>query len=371
MWFYYLVAYFFIYSFLGWCLEVTYQGVAKGQLINRGFLNGPVCPIYGFGMVGVLTLLSPVIDNKWLLFFGGIIIATVIELFGGWILDKLFHMRWWDYSEEPFNLKGYICLKFCILWGIAVVFAVRYFHAIVYKLVAHVPFYLGVFILIVCAIAMICDLIVTYKTVIGITRDIKEIERVAKVLHEISDNLTQKVGKTAIEAAEKSDELKESVTEMGDELKESVTEISDGLKESVTEISDGLKESVTGISDGLKENVAEFGDDFKEGFSEIRGSMKEELLEFSRSVYKKSDAFKIEFIEFGKNISKKSDDFKNGMSDVRTEFAKALNRKYDALTKRVMVNSKRMSRAFPKWHISGQTKRIEDYIKNMRFTFKK
>ncbi|MCR5837291.1 MAG: hypothetical protein K6G88_12375 [Lachnospiraceae bacterium] len=349
MWFYYLVAYFFIYSFLGWCLEVTYQGVAKGQLINRGFLNGPVCPIYGFGMVGVLTLLSPVIDNKWLLFFGGIIIATVIELFGGWALDKLFHMRWWDYSEEPFNLNGYICLKFCILWGIAVVFAVRYFHAIVYKLVAHVPFYLGVFILIVCAIAMICDLIVTYKTVIGITRDIKEIERVAKVLHEISDNLTQKVGKTAIEAAEKSDELKESVAEM----------------------SDGFKESVAGISDEFKENVMDFSDDLREGFSGIKGNMKEELLEFSRSVYRKSDAFKVEFIEFGKNISKRSDEFKNEMSDVRTEFTKALNSKYESLTKRVMANSKRMSRAFPKWHISGQTKRIEDYIKNMRFTFKK
>ncbi|MBE5958136.1 MAG: hypothetical protein E7254_04650 [Lachnospiraceae bacterium] len=276
MWFYYLVAYFFIYAFLGWCLEVAYQAVTKGKLINRGFLNGPVCPIYGFGMVSVLIILSPVLDKKWLLFGGGIVIATVIELFGGWALDKMFHMRWWDYSEEPFNLNGYICLKFCILWGITVVFSVKYFHAFISKMVHYVPFYVGVVVLVLCSIAMICDLIVTYKTVIGIKRDLKEIQKVAKTLRDISDNLTEKVGKTALEAAERSDEFK---------------------------------------------------DEFKDEFSDM------------------SDNVKTQMADFGK--------------------------KYEELVQRLSIKSKRMLKAYPKWHISGQTKRIEEYFKNIYFTVKK
>ena len=109
---------FFIYSFLGWCVEVAFVAVTTGKVVDRGFLNGPVCPIYGCGMVGVLIILLPVKNNVWLLFLGGMIICSTVELFGGWILDKIFHMRWWDYSEKPFNIGGYICLPFSIMWGI-------------------------------------------------------------------------------------------------------------------------------------------------------------------------------------------------------------------------------------------------------------
>ncbi len=119
---------FFIYSFLGWCVEVAFVAVTTGKVVNRGFLNGPVCPIYGCGMVGVLIILLPVKNNVWLLFLGGMIICSAVELFGGWILDKIFHMRWWDYSEKPFNIGGYICLPFSIMWGFAVVFAVKFVH---------------------------------------------------------------------------------------------------------------------------------------------------------------------------------------------------------------------------------------------------
>ena len=135
--FYEICLYFMIYSFFGWILEVLYHAITKGKIINRGFLNGPVCPIYGFGAVGVL-MLSNGIDalstqvsdvtgslNNLSLFFGGMIIATLIELFGGWLLDTMFHTRWWNYSERRFNLHGYICPEFSVLWGLAIMFCVR------------------------------------------------------------------------------------------------------------------------------------------------------------------------------------------------------------------------------------------------------
>ena len=114
---YHVLAFFLIYSCTGWCLEVIFAAATTGQLVNRGFLNGPVCPIYGFGMVIVLFTLTPLQDSVLLLYIGGVILPSALELVGGWALYKLYHTRWWDYSDFPFNIGGYICLEFSLLWA--------------------------------------------------------------------------------------------------------------------------------------------------------------------------------------------------------------------------------------------------------------
>lgn len=134
MTFYDLLWYFTIYSFLGWCSEVIFATVTTGKFVNRGFLNGPVCPIYGFGMSLVLLVLLPFSDNIPLLFIGGALLTSAIELVGGWALKKFFHTTWWDYSNQPFNLGGYICLKFSILWGLCVVVVIRIVHTAIASL---------------------------------------------------------------------------------------------------------------------------------------------------------------------------------------------------------------------------------------------
>ena len=93
---YHILAYFLIYSCMGWCLEVIYAAATTGQLVNRGFLNGPVCPIYGFGMIIVLFVLTPLQHSILLLYIGGVILPSALELVGGWALYKLYHTRWWD-----------------------------------------------------------------------------------------------------------------------------------------------------------------------------------------------------------------------------------------------------------------------------------
>ena len=122
---YHILAYFLIYSCIGWCLEVIYAAATTGQLVNRGFLNGPVCPIYGFGMIIVLFALTPLQHSILLLYIGGVILPSALELVGGWALYKLYHTRWWDYSDFPFNIGGYICLEFCLLWGVGTLVVMR------------------------------------------------------------------------------------------------------------------------------------------------------------------------------------------------------------------------------------------------------
>ena len=108
---------FLIYAFLGWCTEVAFAAVTRGKFVNRGMANGPICPIYGFGVLAVLFCLQPFRGNFFLLFLGSVVVTSLLELVTGWALEKFFHDKWWDYSNEPFNIKGYICLRFSILWG--------------------------------------------------------------------------------------------------------------------------------------------------------------------------------------------------------------------------------------------------------------
>ena len=117
MTYYQICWYFLIYSFGGWALEVVYHAVACGKVINRGFLNGPVCPVYGFGVLSVFAMMNTFQGsgyqlNDGMIFLFGVILATAVELIAGWLLDVCFHARWWDYSNKPLNFHGYICLEF-------------------------------------------------------------------------------------------------------------------------------------------------------------------------------------------------------------------------------------------------------------------
>ena len=202
--------FFFLYSVLGWMVEVVYHVVACGKIVNRGFLNGPVCPIYGFGMIAVLWMVylitpegqrSPGLLS---LFLGGMLLTTAIELFGGWALDKLFHMQWWDYSDLPFNFHGYICLKFSIFWGIGVVLVVMVLHPIV-SLWPFILFESFLSWIILACVYMIyaADVVVTVLTVRGLAKDLAEIERLGKALHSVSDNMTVQIGENTLKAQER------------------------------------------------------------------------------------------------------------------------------------------------------------------------
>ena len=141
--FYELVWIFIIYAFIGWCTEVSYAALDRGIFVNRGFLNGPYCPIYGCGVVIVVAALTPLKDNLLILFAGSFLLTSILEYITGFILEKVFHNKWWDYSNKPFNLHGYVCLKFSIYWGLACTFIMDVIHPIIYKGITMIPHILG------------------------------------------------------------------------------------------------------------------------------------------------------------------------------------------------------------------------------------
>ncbi len=136
---YEILAYFFIYSFLGWVLETVYASVQQRRFVNRGFLNGPFCPIYGSGAILVILLLDYLPPNIFVLFVGGTILASALEYLTGYIMETAFHTKWWDYSLDRFNLRGRICLKYSLLWGILSVFLLKVIHPAIQSILALYP----------------------------------------------------------------------------------------------------------------------------------------------------------------------------------------------------------------------------------------
>lgn len=109
---------FLTYAFLGWCMEVTAKLLQTGKFVNRGFLIGPYCPIYGWGAICITLLLKRYLDDPIVLFVMSTLICSIIEYFTSYFMEKKYHARWWDYSNKKFNINGRICLETLIPFGI-------------------------------------------------------------------------------------------------------------------------------------------------------------------------------------------------------------------------------------------------------------
>lgn len=227
---YALLWYFLLYSSLGWAAEVVYQAVTKGLVVNRGFLNGPICPIYGVGMVGVLSLLGRFSTggaqaNLPLLFLLGMLLATLVELCGGWALDRLFHTRWWDYSDKPFHFHGYICLEFSLIWGFSILIATEEIHPFIRdRVVAPIPHPAGEILLALCYAGFLTDLALTVAMLSRLNRRLQELEEIQARMRGVSDKLSQVIGTTSLKTAQKVGEGQVQAALGRAELKDSVNQ---------------------------------------------------------------------------------------------------------------------------------------------------
>lgn len=205
---YELLLIFFTYAFLGWCSEVAFATLKTGGFVNRGFLNGPICPIYGFGMVIVVLCLTPLTKSWPLLFFGSMLLTTALEFFTGWVLEKLFHTKWWDYTGRKFNLKGYVCLEFSILWGLGCVLIMRVLHPDIIALLHRIPHKIGLVLLTVCILLGVVDLTATLATIRGLQKRLRGITALAENMHEFSDDLGENISGAVRAVKTRTDEEK-------------------------------------------------------------------------------------------------------------------------------------------------------------------
>lgn len=155
--------FFFIYCFLGWVWESCYVSIKKREWINRGFLHGPMLPIYGSGAIIVLLCTIGVRDQVILIFLFGMTGATILEYVTGACMERLFRVRYWDYSHMPLNLKGYICLPVSLGWGVFSVLLVRVIHVPIENLVLQIPERIAEVVSVVCSSAFAVDFTLSFS----------------------------------------------------------------------------------------------------------------------------------------------------------------------------------------------------------------
>lgn len=239
-----ICTFFIVYSFIGWVIEVVFHVVVAGKIINRGFLNGPVCPVYGFGMISVLLIYNLVgSSNTVVVFIEGVVFTTLIELVAGFILDKFFHARWWDYSNMPMNLNGYICVGFSLIWGLAVVFVIKIAHVFVYSITSgFIPKSIGWPVLIAMYAVFITDTIVTALTLIGLNKKLEELDRISESIKNVSDKITERIGNTSLNTLQKAQSTAVQASLAKAEAQDRLEESRDALELRRKELQDKYEE---------------------------------------------------------------------------------------------------------------------------------
>lgn len=153
------ILYFFFYSAVGWLMESLACSSAQKRWINRGFLTGPMCPIYGTGAVALAVLLTPLRAHPLLVCILGMVITDVVELITGILMEKLFHTRWWDYSNRKYNFMGHICLRNTFYWGIATLGFMYLVHPFFVLILGKIPPTAIKIIVVIILIIFVIDLI--------------------------------------------------------------------------------------------------------------------------------------------------------------------------------------------------------------------
>lgn len=216
--------YFFFYSALGWLVESIYCSVAAGKIINRGFLTGPICPIYGTGAVVMTLVLTPLKEYPILVFIVGLLVCDIVEFATSYIMEKLFHARWWDYSNKWLNIQGRICFRHSMYWGIASVLFIYFVHPnIGENIFADMP---AKYIYIILAVI----LVIFAFDLANAVHKAMDIKAMMDKLKKLKDTITAKYEESSENAAKRRERLKQLTSEYNDQITENLNSISNYFK---------------------------------------------------------------------------------------------------------------------------------------------
>lgn len=184
---------FFVYSFLGWCLEVFCKLIDEHKFVNRGFLIGPYCPIYGFGALTMTIFLSKYLDDPVTLFIMIVLICSILEYLTSYILEKIYNTRWWDYTNYKFNINGRICLETMIPFGLFGMFIMYKTNPLFLNIINKIPTSISILLTILLIIIFIVDNIISSKTILEIQKINNNIQKKILIKKDDTERITKLV----------------------------------------------------------------------------------------------------------------------------------------------------------------------------------
>lgn len=219
--------FFYFYCFFGWVFESTFVSLKSRKFVNRGFMRGPFLPIYGSGAIMMLVVSMPFQDHIFLTYIAGCIGATALELVTGILMESLFKVRYWDYSDQKFNYKGHICLSSTIAWGFLTILMTEFVHRGVEQAVSLIPYRVVTVVTLVLTVYIIIDFTLSFKAamdlrdvLIGLEKAKQEMERIQKRLDVLIAVANEEIETRRQENSMRMDELTESIEAKFASLKE-------------------------------------------------------------------------------------------------------------------------------------------------------
>lgn len=307
------ICFFFIYGFLGWCYESAYVSIKHKQWVNRGFVRGPLLPLYGSGAILLLFVTIPFRENLLLMFVSGAIGATILEYVTGVAMEALFKVRYWDYSKRKFNFQGHICLAATTLWGVFAIVIVKVVHRPIENLVMVLPETIVEIFVMVVTVVFAADFALSFKAAIDI-RDVlikleevqREMERMQKRMDVILAFAEDSREQVVMNTYERLDELTESLEERFARVKELREKLDAKIEEEIRERSEEWKER--------KEEWKSKSDAYKEELEELRINFRVNMEKRFQLLHRK-DFFRRDMIR--SNPSMVSKQFKEALEDVK------------------------------------------------------
>lgn len=236
--------FFCFYCFLGWCWETAYASVKSKHFVNRGFIHGPFLPIYGSGAVMMLLVSAPFKDNLVLTYFAGVVGATLLELVTGVAMEMLFRVRYWDYSNQRFNYKGYICFTSSIAWGFFTIILTRFLHMPLERFVLGLPQAVSRWMTILLTAYIVVDFSLSFKGALSLRSILDKMEQVREELAVMERRLDALIAFSSGEFAEEKKSVGWYKKLRLEELKNGITERLESMKQSIQGSKDNVQDEV-------------------------------------------------------------------------------------------------------------------------------
>lgn len=216
--------YFLIWSFIGWVIEIIDMTFETGEYQNRGFLNMPICPIYGVGVLLIIAILRPLKGTVIPLFICSTIICTGLELGVGLLMEAVFHARWWDYSHMYFNYKGLICLRNSLFFGFGCVLMMNIVQPFFEITVHMIPVKIGIAIILLMAMLIAIDLVASIKAVKNLNDKLKQLDAIGSKMLALSQKIGGVLADGTINVKENYDKIKQKTEDAAEKISNKIEE---------------------------------------------------------------------------------------------------------------------------------------------------
>lgn len=326
-------AFFFLYGFLGWCYESIYVSIKHKRWVNRGFMRGPLLPLYGSGAILLLFVTIPFRDNLVLMFFAGAVAATALEYVTGVSMEAIFKVRYWDYSNRKCNFQGHICLAATTLWGFFAIIIVKVIHRPIESMILGLPDTLVEIVTMVVAFLSVADYALSFKAALDI-RDVlikleevqREMERMQKRMDVILAFAEDRKEQIVMNTYERLDELTDSLEEQVAHMKELREKLDTRVERDIRELRDEWKERKEDWKEKSEEHIEalkERTDAYKDEIEELRINFRIYMEKRFQLLYRK-DFFRRDMLR--NNPMMVSKQFKHALEDVKKAVKEAMEK---------------------------------------------